>query len=139
MVKAVPVRSWLAAQFIHWGQEKPNHISRLTVGRFEKAHEGDIFLDEIGDLPLATQTKLLRVLEEKVIERVGSSSPIKTDVRLISATNQDLLQLVEQGGYRKDFYFRINGIPLFRPPSRQRVHDKGQGQWSLRQLHIGQA
>lgn len=93
------------------------------VGRFEKANEGDIFLDEIGDLPISTQTKLLRVLEEKVIERVGSSSSISSDVRIISATNQDLLQLVERGDYRKDFYFRINVIPIFLPPLRQRLED----------------
>ncbi len=93
------------------------------IGRFEKANEGDIFLDEIGDLPISTQTKLLRVLEEKVIERVGSSSPIQTDVRIISATNQDLMQLVEKGAYRKDFYFRINVIPIFLPPLRDRLED----------------
>ncbi len=93
------------------------------VGRFEKASEGDIFLDEIGDLPLSTQVKLLRVLEEKVIERVGSSSPIATDVRIISATNQNLLQLVEEGAFRKDFYFRINVIPIFLPPLRDRIGD----------------
>jgi two-component system response regulator HydG len=93
------------------------------VGRFEKANEGDIFLDEIGDLPLSTQVKLLRVLEEKVIERVGSSSPIATDVRIISATNQNLLQLVDKGVFRKDFYFRINVIPIFLPPLRERLGD----------------
>ncbi len=93
------------------------------VGRFEKANEGDIFLDEIGDLPLSTQVKLLRVLEEKVIERVGSSSPIATDVRIISATNQNLMELVEQGAFRKDFYFRINVIPIFLPPLRDRKGD----------------
>jgi PAS domain S-box-containing protein len=93
------------------------------VGRFEMANKGDIFLDEIGDLPIPTQTKLLRVLEEKVIERVGSSTPIATDVRIISATNKDLMQLVEQGEYRKDFYFRINVIPIFLPPLRERVGD----------------
>jgi PAS domain S-box-containing protein len=93
------------------------------VGRFEKAKEGDIFLDEIGDLPLSTQVKLLRVLEEKVIERVGSSSPISTDVRIISATNQNLLELVELGSFRKDFYFRINVIPIFLPPLRDRIED----------------
>jgi len=93
------------------------------VGRFEKANEGDIFLDEIGDLPISTQTKLLRVLEEKVIERVGSSSSIRTDVRIISATNQDLMRLVDRGDYRKDFYFRINVIPIFLPPLRDRVED----------------
>lgn len=93
------------------------------IGRFEMANLGDIFLDEIGDLPIPTQTKLLRALEEKVIERVGSSRPIATDVRIISATNKDLLQLVEQGDYRKDFYFRINVIPIFLPPLRERVVD----------------
>jgi len=93
------------------------------VGRFEMANKGDIFLDEIGDLPIPTQTKLLRVLEEKVLERVGSSSPIATDVRIISATNKDLMRLVEQGEFRKDFFFRINVIPIFLPPLRQREGD----------------
>ncbi|BDD88274.1 sigma-54 interaction domain-containing protein [Desulfofustis limnaeus] len=93
------------------------------VGRFEKADQGDLFLDEIGDLPLPTQIKLLRVLEEKTIERVGSSTPIPTDVRIISATNQDLNKLVEQGRFRQDFYFRINVIPIFLPPLRERVED----------------
>jgi len=93
------------------------------VGRFELANKGDIFLDEIGDLPIPTQTKLLRVLEEKVVERVGSSTPIATDVRIISATNKDLMQLVEQGAYRQDFYFRINVIPIVLPPLRRRVDD----------------
>lgn len=96
---------------------------RDRVGRFEMADKGDIFLDEIGDLPIPTQTKLLRVLEEKVLERVGSSSPITTDVRIISATNKDLLQLVERGEFRKDFFFRINVIPIFLPPLRERSED----------------
>ena len=93
------------------------------VGRFEMADKGDLFLDEIGDLPLPTQIKLLRVLEEKVIERVGSSKPIATDVRVISATNQDLHSLVEKGTFRKDFYFRINVIPIFIPSLRERAED----------------
>jgi PAS domain S-box-containing protein len=93
------------------------------VGRFEKAHGGDIFLDEIGDLPLSTQVKLLRVLEEKTIERVGASSAIPADVRIISATNRDLLQLVETGAFRKDFYFRINVIPIQLPPLKDRHED----------------
>ena len=92
-------------------------------GRFEKANKGDLFLDEIGDLPLSTQIKLLRVLEEKTIERVGSSTPIETDVRIISATNQDLPRLVEQGKFRNDFYFRINVIPIMLPPLRERSED----------------
>lgn len=93
------------------------------VGRFEMADQGDLFLDEIGDLPLPTQIKLLRVLEEKVIERVGSSRSIATDVRIISATNQDLLDLVENETFRKDFYFRINVIPIFIPSLRDRAED----------------
>lgn len=93
------------------------------AGRFELANGGDIFLDEIGDLPLATQVKLLRVLEEKVIERVGDSKPISVDVRIISATNRDLPDLVQKGSFRKDFFFRINVIPISLPPLRERVED----------------
>ncbi|MCG6911804.1 MAG: sigma 54-interacting transcriptional regulator [Deltaproteobacteria bacterium] len=93
------------------------------AGRFEKAHRGDIFLDEIGDMPLSTQVKLLRVLEEKTVERVGDSTPIPVDVRIISASNKDLLQLVEAGAFRKDFYFRINVIPIHLPLLSQRIED----------------
>ncbi|MHC1742855.1 MAG: sigma-54 interaction domain-containing protein [Syntrophobacteraceae bacterium] len=93
------------------------------AGRFELANGGDIFLDEIGDLPLATQVKLLRVLEEKVIERVGDSKPVPVDVRIISATNRDLQDLVQKGIFRKDFFFRINVIPITLPPLRERVED----------------
>jgi two-component system, NtrC family, response regulator HydG len=93
------------------------------AGRFEMAQGGDIFLDEIGDLPLSTQVKLLRVLEEKVIERVGDSTSIPVDVRVISATNKNLSKLVEMGAFRKDLYFRINVIPIQMPPLRERVED----------------
>ncbi len=93
------------------------------VGRFESAHKGDIFLDEIGDLSLSTQVKLLRVLEEKTIERVGDSTSIPVDVRIISATNKNLTELVDQGLFRKDFYFRINVIPIHLPPLRERAED----------------
>jgi two-component system, NtrC family, response regulator HydG len=96
---------------------------RNREGRFETAHGGDIFLDEIGDLPLSTQVKLLRVLEEKVVERVGDSKSIPVDVRIISATNKNLLNLVEHGSFRQDFYFRINVIPIQLPPLRERVED----------------
>ena len=96
---------------------------KTREGRFEAARDGDIFLDEIGDLPLSTQVKLLRVLEEKVIERVGDNQPIHTDVRIISATNQDLKQLVKQGSFREDFYYRINVIPIYVPPLRERIGD----------------
>ncbi len=92
-------------------------------GRFEAANGGDIFLDEIGDLPLVTQVKLLRVLEEKVIERVGDNRPIEINVRVITATNQDLKQLVEKGRFRHDLFYRINVIPINIPPLRDRISD----------------
>ncbi|RJQ73276.1 MAG: PAS domain S-box protein [Desulfobacteraceae bacterium] len=96
---------------------------RSREGRFEAASKGSIFLDEIGDLPLSTQVKLLRVLEEKVIERVGDHRPIRVDVRIISATNRDLPALIGQGRFREDFYYRINVIPIHVPPLRERRED----------------
>lgn len=92
-------------------------------GRFESATGGDIFLDEVGDLPPATQVKLLRVLEEKVIERVGDNRPIPVDVRVITATNKDLDALVQAGVFREDLYYRINVIPINVPPLRERPED----------------
>ena len=92
-------------------------------GRFEAANGGDIFLDEIGDLPHSTQIKLLRVLEEKVIERVGDNRSIPVDVRIITATNRNLKQLVEAGTFRGDFYYRINVLPIALPPLRERSED----------------
>ena len=96
---------------------------RSREGRFEAAHGGDIFLDEIGDLPLSTQVKMLRVLEEKIVERVGDNRPIKIDVRIISATNRNLKQLVDQGSFREDLFYRINVIPIMVPPLRERIED----------------
>lgn len=96
---------------------------RSREGRFESARGGDIFLDEIGDLPLHTQVKLLRVLEEKVIERVGDNRPIPVDVRIVSATNKELKSLVEEGTFRDDLFFRINVIPIRLPPLRDRIDD----------------
>lgn len=96
---------------------------RSREGRFEAAGGGDIFLDEIGDLPLSIQVKLLRVLEEKVIERVGDHSPIPVDVRIISATNRNLPQLIAGGDFREDLYYRINVIPITVPPLRERRED----------------
>jgi two-component system response regulator HydG len=97
------------------------HKSR--EGRFEAADGGDIFLDEIGDLPLSTQVKLLRVLEEKVVERVGDNRPIRVNVRIISATNRNLAELIAQGAFREDFFYRINVIPIHVPPLRERIED----------------
>ncbi len=96
---------------------------KTRIGRFEAAHTGDIFLDEIGDLPLSTQVKLLRVLEEKTFERVGGNTPIEVDVRIISATNRNLMKLIEEGAFREDFFYRINVIPIHLPPLRNRKED----------------
>ena len=96
---------------------------RHRIGRFEAANRGDIFLDEIADMPLATQTKLLRVLESKQMERVGDHTPIPVDVRVISATHQDLVDMVQRKQFRKDLFFRISVIPIHLPPLRMRLED----------------
>ncbi|WP_300461589.1 sigma 54-interacting transcriptional regulator [Desulfobacula sp.] len=93
------------------------------IGRFEAAHEGTIFLDEIGDIPLSVQVKLLRVLEERMIQRVGANKSILIDVRIVTATNKNLEQLIEQGLFREDLFFRINVFPLTCPPLRHRKDD----------------
>jgi two-component system response regulator HydG len=93
---------------------------RHRVGRFEAAHEGTIFLDEVGDIPPPIQIKLLRVLEEKEIERVGDHQPIGVNVRIVTATNRDLEALTAQGSFREDLFFRISVFPLHRPLPWQR-------------------
>jgi len=92
-------------------------------GRFEAAQSGVLFLDEIGDLPLHTQVKLLRAIEEKIIERVGDNSPISVNVRIVTATNRNLAELVDQGSFREDLFYRINVIPISIPPLRERTGD----------------
>jgi transcriptional regulator with GAF, ATPase, and Fis domain len=92
-------------------------------GRFVTAHEGTIFLDEIGDLPLAAQAKLLRVLEERVVSPVGSDSDVPVDVRIIAATHHDLAEMVEQGTFRADLYFRLAVAPIHLPALRDRPED----------------
>ena len=96
---------------------------RSRIGRFEAASGGSIFLDEIGDIPLSTQIKLLRVLEEKEIERVGDHTPIQVDVRIITATNKNIEDLIAQGRFREDLYFRVNVFPLTIPPLKERPED----------------
>jgi len=97
--------------------------SQERRGRFELADGGTIFLDEIGDLPLSIQAKLLRVLQSKTFEKVGSSETISVDVRIIAATNRDIEAAVEKGSFRKDLYYRLNVLPLYIPPLRQRTED----------------
>jgi len=96
---------------------------RHRIGRFEAANGGDIFLDEIGDIPLSIQVKLLRVLEVNTIERVGDHQSISVDVRLITATNRDLSKMISENLFREDFFFRINVIPIRIPPLRERSED----------------
>lgn len=96
---------------------------RHQIGRFEAAHGGDLFLDEIGDAPSEIQVKLLRVLETKRFERVGDHRPIKVDVRIITATNRDLPRLLQSNDFREDLFFRINVIPITMPPLRERRED----------------
>jgi PAS domain S-box-containing protein len=97
--------------------------SHTRVGRFEAASGGSLFLDEIGDIPPATQIKLLRVLEEKEIERVGDHTPIRVDVRIISATHKNLEELIARGAFREDLFFRINVFPIGIPPLKERADD----------------
>ena len=93
------------------------------MGRFELANGGTIFLDEIGDILPQTQLKLLRVLQDKTFERVGGSRPITVDVRIIAATNKNLEEAVRKGTFRQDLYYRINVVPIYLPPLRERRED----------------
>jgi transcriptional regulator with GAF, ATPase, and Fis domain len=96
---------------------------RDKVGRFESAHGGTLFLDEIGDVSPEVQVKLLRVLQEKTFERVGSSEPVKVDIRVVAATHQDLERLIKDGRFRDDLFYRLNVLPIRVPPLRERVED----------------
>jgi two-component system response regulator HydG len=108
-----------------FGHKKGSFTGAISnrKGRFEAAHKGSIFLDEIGDMPHSMQAKLLRTLEEKVIERVGEHTPIKVDIRLISATHQDLHNLISAGRFRHDLMYRVNTIIIHTPPLRNRKED----------------
>ena len=97
--------------------------AKQTLGKIEYAHKGTLFLDEIGDLPMSLQAKLLRFLQERVIERVGGREEIPVDVRVIGATHQDLGQLIEEGRFREDLYYRLSEISLRIPPLRERTGD----------------
>ena len=108
-----------------FGHEKGAFTGALTkkIGRFELAHQGTIFLDEVGDLPLETQAKLLRVLQEQEFERVGGAQTIRVDVRVMAATNRDLKTAVTQQAFRADLFYRLNVFPIHLPPLRERPDD----------------
>jgi len=108
-----------------FGHEKGAFTGALAkrIGRFELAHGGTIFLDEIGEIPLEVQVKLLRVLQEREFDRVGGQAPIAVDVRVIAATNRDLLQAVAEKTFRDDLYYRLNVFPIATPPLRERLED----------------
>ncbi|HTK78898.1 MAG TPA: PEP-CTERM-box response regulator transcription factor [Rhizomicrobium sp.] len=96
---------------------------KQTIGKIESANGGTLFLDEVGDIPLSTQVKLLRFLEDRMIERVGGRQSIKIDARILSATNQDLGKLIAEGRFREDLYYRINEVAIHLPPLRERAGD----------------
>src|SRR5277367_1676953 len=108
-----------------FGHEKGAFTGAIAqkIGRFETADKGTLFLDEVGDIPPALQPKLLRVLQEQEFERLGSTRTHKVDVRLVAATNRDLAQMVNQGQFRIDLYYRLNVFPVMMPPLRARPED----------------
>ena len=108
-----------------FGHEKGSFTGAASrhLGKFEQAQGGTVFLDEIGDMPLAMQAKLLRVLEEGEIERVGGDRPVSVDVRAVVATHRDLEAMVQQGGFRQDLFHRVYVFPIVLPPLRRRPED----------------
>jgi two-component system nitrogen regulation response regulator NtrX len=108
-----------------FGHEKGSFTgaTEKQIGKFELAHKGTIFLDEVGDMSLRTQAKVLRVLQEGEVERIGSQKTIQVDVRVIAATNKQLEESIEKGEFREDLYFRLSVIPVYVPPLRERPED----------------
>jgi DNA-binding NtrC family response regulator len=118
----------LSAQLLEselFGHEKGafTGATQRRIGRFEQADGGTLFLDEIGEIDAATQVKLLRALSERTVERVGSNTAVKVDVRVIAATNRGLREQVDRGGFREDLYFRLNVVRIEMPPLRARAED----------------
>jgi transcriptional regulator with GAF, ATPase, and Fis domain len=119
---AVP-RELIASEL--FGHEKGafTGATQRRLGRFELAHGGTIFLDEVGELPMETQVALLRVLQERAFERVGGSAAVRVDVRVIAATNRDLQAAIEAGKFRSDLFYRLNVFPIAVPALRERADD----------------
>jgi formate hydrogenlyase transcriptional activator len=108
-----------------FGHEKGAFTGAISqrIGRFELAHQGTLFLDEVGDIPLELQPKLLRVLQEQEFERLGGTKTIRVNVRLVAATNRDLAEMISDGRFRSDLYYRLNVFPIALPPLRERTDD----------------
>lgn len=120
---AIPAALMESELFGYEGGAFTGALKKGKIGKFELAHEGTLFLDEIGDMPLHMQPKILRVLEDGVINRIGSERSIEVDVRIIAATNKDLKKMVDKGTFRKDLYYRLNSILVYLPPLRERKDD----------------
>jgi PAS domain S-box-containing protein len=116
-----------------FGRERGAYTGALSrqIGRFEAANQSTLFLDEIGELPMEMQVKLLRVIQERTIERLGSTQPIKVDVRIIAATHRDLEASVQDGTFREDLFYRLNVFPISVPPLRERIEDIPGLVWSF--------
>ena len=108
-----------------FGHEKGSFTGayQKSDGKFKQAEKGTLFLDEIGDMPIEAQTRLLRVLQEGEFTSVGGKEKIKTDVRIVAATNKDLKSLIRQGSFREDLFYRLNVVPIYTPPLRDRIED----------------
>jgi transcriptional regulator with GAF, ATPase, and Fis domain len=108
-----------------FGHEKGSFTgaTERRIGKFELANDGTIFLDEIGELPIELQAKILRVLQEKEIERIGGKNTLRIDIRIIAATNRDLLKMISEGEFRSDLFYRLHVFPIYLPPLRERKED----------------
>jgi two-component system nitrogen regulation response regulator GlnG len=119
---AIP-RELIEAELFGYEKGAFTGASARTAGKFEQAQGGTLFLDEIGDMPMEAQTRLLRVLQSGEVTTVGGSKPVRVNVRIIAATNKDLPQLIEEGRFRQDLYYRLNVVPIDLPPLRERRED----------------